>query len=208
MYKLYTIFYAATLLIYLVLYNTKSTIGCICNDILFYFNLTLYVLIVSMYFKDKKTMFILLGVSFILIRFVLIEYFCKFFSDYFGFSAIEYDSDRLFYKLIDNNDNYLTKIYSKYGAAINEIKFDARGLHDNTKNPNYKPNRFLKIFFDFLPLNKKNNVVKYFTDILDISINEDVEKVIKLLDEKYLISKYIWNIILITILFSLSLKYI
>ena len=184
----------------------KSSLCCLLNDILFYINLLLYIIVISTIFKDKKGLFIGIGIGLIVLRYFLIEYFCKFFSNYFGFSSIEYECDRLFYKLMDNSDNYLTQIYSKYGPIINNINYKARGSHNETEG---KSNRLISFFFDFVSHNKKKEVSDYFSNILKLTnANNDINKVIDLLDKKFLVSKIIWNIILITILFSLSLKYI
>lgn len=212
MYILYTITYITSIVVYFILYNIidykfiQSNMCCLFNDILFYINLLLYIIVITTIFKDKKGMFVGIGAGIILLRFILIEYFSKFFSNYFGFSAIEYESNNVFFKLMNDSNNYLTKIYSKYGPIINNIDYKPIGLHSETAG---KPNLFKKIFFDFIYQNKKYEVSEYFLKILNLTdVNDDIEKVIGLLDKKFLVSKFIWNVILITILFSLSLKYI
>lgn len=212
MYSFYLSTYIGSIVIYFILINIinlkfiKSNLCCLLNDFLFYLNLLVYFIIVSTIFKDNKPLFISLGIGFIILRFLLIEYFCNFFSNFFGFSAVEYESNNLFFKLMNDSDNYLTKVYSKYGPLINNIDYPARGIHNKVST---KPNIFTKIFLDFVQQNKEEHVSKYFRDILNLeNFNDDVNKVIYLLDKKFLISKFIWHIILITILFSLSLKYI
>ena len=212
MYFFYLSTYIGSIVTYFILINIinlkiiKSNLCCLLNDFLFYLNLLIYFIIVSTIFKASKPFFISLGVGFILLRFLLIEYFCNFFSNFFGFSAVEYESNNIFFKLMNESDNYLTKVYSKYGPLINNINYPARGSHNKNSG---KPNIFNKIFLDFVSLNKEQHVSKYFQEILNIEgMSDDIDKVIYLLDKKFLISKFIWHIILITILFSLSLKYI
>lgn len=212
MYKVYIPIYVSSLIIYIVFYNLinasffKSNFGCLMNDIIFYTNLIFYFLIVSELFNNKQ-IFLVIGALFILLRYILIEYFSNYFSNYFGYNSIEYKCDRLFYNLLSNNDNYLSKIYSKFGPIINNIEFYSRG----TNKENGKSNFLLKFLFDFIHIDKTEKVISYFKNVLKKDIQEyknEIDKVIELLDKKYLISKIIWNIILITILFCLSLKYI
>lgn len=212
MYIFYLSTYITSIVIYFILINIinlkfiKSNFCCLLNDFIFYLNLLIYFVIVSTIFKASKPFFISLGICFIIVRFLLIEHFCGFFSNFFGFSAIEYESNNIFFKLMDKSDNYLTKVYSKYGPLINNINYPARGTHNNTSD---NPNIFIKLFLDFVSQNKEQHVSKYFRDVLNLeNVSDDINKVIYLLDKKFLISKFIWNIILITILFSLSLKYI
>lgn len=212
MYKIYIPIYISSIVIYIIFYNLinasyfKSYFGCLMNDIIFYTNLIFYFLVVSELFKNKPFFFVI-GSLFIFMRYILIEYFSKYFSNYFGYNSIEYKCDKLFYKLLSDNDNYLSKIYSKFGPAINNIDFYPRG----TNKENSKSNFLSKFLFDNVYIDKTQNVLNYFTDILKKDIQDytsEINKVIELLDKKYLISKFIWNIILITILFCLSLKYI
>ena len=212
MYKIYVPIYVSSIIIYIIFYNLinasffKSYFGCLMNDIIFYTNLVFYFLIVSELFHNKP-IFLVIGGLFILLRYILIEYFSHYFSNYFGYNSIEYNCDRLFYSLLSDNDNYLSKIYSKFGPIINNIEFYSRG----TNKENGKSNFFSKFLFDFNYIDKTEKVINYFTNVLKKDTQEyksQINKVIELLDKKYLISKMIWNIILITILFCLSLKYI
>lgn len=212
MYSFYLSTYISSIITYFILINIvnlkfiRANLCCLLNDFIFYLNLLIYFVIVSTVFKDSKPLFISLGVVFIILRFLLIEYYSEFFSNFFGFNAIEYESNNLFFKLMNESDNYLTKVYSKYGPLINNINYPARGTHNTNST---KPNIFYKIFLDFVSQNKQEHVRKYFKDVLNMeNVSNEIEKVIYLLDKKFLVSKFIWHIILITILFSLSLKYI
>lgn len=212
MYSFYLSTYIGSIITYLILINIvnlkfiRANLCCLLNDFIFYLNLLIYFVIVLTVFKDSKPLFISVGVVFIILRFLLIEYYSVFFSNFFGFNAIEYESNNLFFKLMNESDNYLTKIYSKYGPLINNINYPARGTHNTNST---KPNIFYKIFLDFVSQNKQEHVRKYFKDVLNMeNVSNEIEKVIYLLDKKFLVSKFIWHIILITILFSLSLKYI
>ena len=216
MYSFYLSTYIGSIITYFILINfinlkfIKANMCCILNDFIFYFNLTIYFINVLNIFKDSKPFFICMGVIFIILRFLLIKNYSGFFSNFFGFSAVEYESNNVFFKLMNDSDNYLTKVYSKYGPLINNIDYPARGSIPLPKEVPKYLDMLVETFFDFTSDNKKKDVRTYFKNALNIDEpdDEDINKVVYLLDKKFLISKFLWNIILITILFCLSLKYI
>ena len=215
MYKLYFYIYIISTLVYLVLniniFNLPKNINnlgcCIVNDLLFYLNFILYILIVSRIFKENKIIYAMIGIAIIIIRYTMINYNSNFFARYFGYKTIEYNSNRIFYKLIDNDDNILKNIYSNYGPLINNIEFDSHGVHGTNSSSNIIQ-RFL---FDTGISDKSENVKTYLLSVLNVSIDnyrDEYIKIIEYLDRKYIVAKAIWSIILISILFCLSLKYI
>lgn len=215
MYKLYFNIYIISIIIYLVIHinifnafkNINNFTCCLLNDILFYLNFIIYFLIVATLFKEQKGIYLVIGVTFILIRYVLINYHSDFFANYFGYKSIEYEADRVFYKLIDNDENILKNIYSKYGPLINNIEFKSSGVHDE----NTKTTFIQKILLDTGFIDKSETVKNYFSHILKLSTEQykdEFKNIIKYLDRKYVVAKAIWGIILISILFCLSLKYI
>lgn len=216
MYSFYLSTYICSIITYFILIKfinfkfIKANMCCMLNNFIFYLNLIIYFIIVLKIFKDSKPFFICIGLNFIILRFLLIQYFSVFFSNFFGFSAVEYESNNVFFKLMNDSDNYLTKVYSKYGPLINNIDYPGRGSIPLPKEVPKYWGMLGETFFDFTSDNKKEDVMRYFKNVLNIDEpnDEDINKVVYLLDKKFLISKFLWNIILITILFCLSLKYI
>jgi len=220
MYKVYFFTYTITIIMYLLFfvliatkqlrYRMNSTFFCILNDILFYLNLVVYIIIINSMFQDHKLIYIILGTFIsILLRCLLIRYGCHYFSRYFGYSLISRECNDVFYNLLNDDDNILTRIYSKYGPIINNINYEPRGYHDNSAHETYTNFDTIKSFlFDTIKINKIKEVTDYF-ELINVTYDgKIINKIIELLDRKYLIAKFIWNIILITILFCLSLKYI
>ena len=220
MYKVYFFIYTITILMYLLFfffvafkrlrYIMNSIFFCIVNDILFYLNLAVYIIIINGMFQDHKLIYIILGTLIsILLRCVLIRYGSHYFSRYFGYSLISYECNDVFYKLLNDDYNILEQIYSKYGPIINNIDYDPRGYHDISGGETFTTSDTIKsFFFDTIKMNKIKKITDYF-DIINVPYDgKIINKIIQLLVRKYIIAKFIWNIILITILFCLSLKYI
>ena len=206
------IFYFFIILFNLISFIDRNHIFCILNDIFFYSSLviaTICVLLdVSLVKKDM--ILILIGIVITIpLRYVIITYFSNYFSNTFGYSMIEVNADKLFYKIVNPSskadDTSLSKIYSKYGPMINNIHgVIPNGLHrDDGESGKYR-----QLFFDYSFNDKRESVINYLNKVLDKDVSYSIKQILDLLDKKYLMAKSIWTVIMILIVFCFSLQYI
>ena len=203
---------------FILLFNLISIIDrnesfCILNDIFFYSSLIIASIFVmrDVSLVTKDIILIMIGIVLTIpLRYVIITHFSNYFSNTFGYSMIESDADKNFYELVNpssnDEDTSLSKIYSKYGPMINNIHgFIPNGLHRD-KNSRSKYRKYL---FDYTFNDKKKVVEKYLKNVFDDDKTDImIEKIIDLLDKKYLMSKSIWTVFMIIIIFCFSLQYI
>ena len=205
------LYYLIFLLFNFVTLFNDDGLFCGLNDLFFYISIIIISLLVSTDNTSDNKILGLIGICLsIPFRYSLISYFSGYFSNTFGYNTIENEADNLFYKIVNtvNNENVdeLTKLYSKYGPMINNIyNFKPNGLH---KEGVKKTNIFKNILFDYGFYDKKEEVKRYLGVISSNNTIDYVDDVVKLLDKKYIITKYIWTLIMIVIIFCLSLQYI
>jgi hypothetical protein len=208
------VYYLIFLLFNFVSLFNNNGLFCGLNDLFFYISLILISVLVSLDHTLKKNTTIYFFIAICLsipLRYGLITYFSGYFSNTFGYNMIENEADKLFYKIVNTDNNNkrldeLTKLYSKYGPMINNIyNFKPNGLH---KDGAKKTNIFKNILLDYSFYDKKKKVKDYLSYVIKNDIIENINEVTKLLDKKYLIAKYIWTLIMILVIFCLSLQYI
>lgn len=226
----YKIVFIISIAIYiLVLFDIQSLFKeirikhlCILNDSLFLLNVLLYLIfiIISVLGKpEKKPDFwrasVIIGSVVIFFRYFLNKFCSSAFSNIFGYSKVSFESNKIFYDIInETSKDSISEIYSNHGSLINLIDYKPLGY--NTENDSNKEkasgllNMIKRVFFDsYNSRNKSKYVVEYFEKIGKvIGEKEKIDSIVELLEKKYNIAKYIWSLLLIVILYSLSIRFV
>ena len=235
-FKTYTIVFIISCITYiLVLFDIQSIFKeikikhlCILNDSIFSTNVLIYLFFIFISIKsndndldnsEKKPEFwissIIIGFIMLIVRWFLNKFCSNAFSNIFGYSNVSFKSNKLFYDIINDtsSNNSISKIYSNYGSLLNFIDYQSVGYSiNNTNVPTTKKsvlNKIMGLFFDsYNSINKRYKVENYFNNINIKPTNNQVNNIVDLLETKYNIAKYIWSLLLIVFLYSLSVRFV